>query len=161
MELNSVFGTDRGVTFELFNEPAPDRSASNWQIWASGGTLPNQTEPSVGMQTILTDLRNAGSLNVIFVDGLKSARTLLGVPPLTDPLKRLAYAVHPYQFGIRDAEPDATRYRHGVVGRGRQFYWTRSHQRVLHPTRLGELGENAAIYFFVVAAVVGQKEQRG
>jgi hypothetical protein len=102
LQLNAVFGTDRGVIFELFNEPAPDRSDSAWQIWASGGTLPNQTEPSVGMQTLITDLRNAGSLNVIFLDGLKSARTLLGVPLLSDPLHRIAYAVHPYQFGSSD-----------------------------------------------------------
>lgn len=100
IELNTVFGMDQGVMFELYNEPSPRKSAGNWLAWAYGGLLPNEDEPSVGMQTIVNDLRTAGCVNAIILDGLNSAGTLEGVPSnITDPLHRLAYAVHPYQMG--------------------------------------------------------------
>lgn len=100
MELNAKFGKDRGVMFELYNEPSLKESIDNWNTWAYGGKLPDEDEPSIGMQTLIDDLRTAGCLNVIILDGLRSAATLLGVPStITDPFQRVAYAVHPYQFG--------------------------------------------------------------
>ncbi|MGI4872509.1 MAG: cellulase family glycosylhydrolase [Janthinobacterium lividum] len=100
--LNGVFSTDRGVMFELYNEPALLSNAANWQLWAQGN--PNATPDAfTGMQTLITRLRAAGSQNVLLLDGLGFAsNTLKGVPAITDPLSRVAYAVHPYQHGSAD-----------------------------------------------------------
>ena len=36
-----------------------------------------------------------GARNVLLADGAKKSETLAGVPMLSDPLKSIAYAVHP------------------------------------------------------------------
>lgn len=100
--LAAQFGSDRGVIFELYNEPnLPDTSA-NWQLWLNGGTAPNETTPSIGMQPLINHLRANGAQNVFVLDGLRLAKTLNGLPVVTDPLNRLVYAVHPYQNGSAD-----------------------------------------------------------
>lgn len=101
--LNGVFGTDRGVLFELYNEPQLLKSAANWQLWAQGDSSATGPTASIGMQPLITHLRAAGSQNVLLLDGLGfAANTFEGVPPITDPLNRVAYAVHPYQHSSAD-----------------------------------------------------------
>ena len=97
-----AFGSDRGVIFELYNEPSLSATPANWQLWLNGGLIPNQTEPSIGMQTLINHIRGNGAQNLFVLDGLGLAKTLDGVPAVTDPLNRLVYAVHPYQHGSAD-----------------------------------------------------------
>ena len=113
-KLTPVFGADRGVVFELYNEPNLLASAANWELWKDGWLVAGQTEPSIGMQALIDHIRGNGAQNVLVLDGLavqvqasnasvrEAAMTLQGVPALTDPLGRLVYAVHPYQHGITD-----------------------------------------------------------
>lgn len=103
--LTATFGADRGVLFELYNEPRPAKSAANWALWAYGGTNTDTSasDPvAVGMQPLIARLRAEGSQNVMIVDGLGIGRTLDGAPTIADPLGRVVYAVHPYQRGSAD-----------------------------------------------------------
>ena len=97
-----VFGSDRGVIFELYNEPSLPATAANWQLWLQGGQVPNQTEPAIGMEVLINHIRAKGAENVFVLDGLDLAKTLQGVPAVSDPLNRLVYAVHPYLDGSAD-----------------------------------------------------------
>lgn len=98
----TAFGSDRGVVFELYNEPSLSASQANWQLWLNGGLVTGQTVPSIGMQALINHVRSKGAQNVFVLDGLGYASTLHGVPVVTDPLNRLVYAVHPYQHGSAD-----------------------------------------------------------
>src|SRR5579863_538874 len=86
--LAPLFATDRGVMFELFNEPQPDGPDAvqphDWNAWKAA------------MQPIVDDLRGRGAKNVLLVDGLYWAQVLNGAPQLEDPLAQIVYAVHPY-----------------------------------------------------------------
>jgi len=104
--LTRVFGQDRGVMFELFNEPKLRVSSENWALWADGGEIvwgPAGVEPrkimTVGMQPLINRLRSEGSQNVVVLDGLAVAQTLRGLPRIDDPRHRVVYAVHPYFDG--------------------------------------------------------------
>jgi hypothetical protein len=112
-----VFGSDRGVVFELYNEPGLNASAPNWQLWLNGGQMQVQgrTQSFIGMQALINHLRENGAQNVFVLDGLgvevspapgetlrEAAATLQDLPAVTDPLNRLVYAVHPYQHGLSD-----------------------------------------------------------
>ncbi len=99
-QLAPVYANDRGVLFELFNEPALPQSAANWQLWLNGG--PVDTYTTVGMQAMIARIRSQNAQNVIVLDGLQAAHTLDGVPSVADPLNRLVYAVHPYPVGSAD-----------------------------------------------------------
>jgi len=98
----TAFGSDRGVVFELYNEPSLTPSTANWQLWLNGGMVSGQTQPSIGMQPLINHIRANGAQNVFVLDGLGRAATLEGVPAVSDPLNRLVYAVHPYQHGSAD-----------------------------------------------------------
>ena len=98
----TAFGSDRGVVFELYNEPSLTPSPANWQLWLNGGMVSGQTEPSIGMQPLINHIRANGAQNVFVLDGLGRAATLEGMPAVSDPLNRLVYAVHPYQHGSAD-----------------------------------------------------------
>lgn len=102
--LNEQFATDPGVVYELYNEPEPLPTAANWALWLNGGTqtVNGQNESAMGMQTLITRLRGQGSQNVLILDGLHLAKTLQGVPTVSDPLNLLVYAVHPYPDGSAD-----------------------------------------------------------
>jgi endoglucanase len=101
--LSAKFGSDRGVVFELYNEPNMPETAANWQLWLNGGAVTGQTVPSIGMQSLINHLRANGAQNVFVLDGLRLAGTLKGLPTtVSDPLGRLVYAVHPYQHGSSD-----------------------------------------------------------
>jgi endoglucanase len=112
--LTPVFGSDRGVVFELYNEPKPLASAANWELWLNGGQLDGKSY--LGMQTLIDDIRNNGAQNLLVLDALavdvvspatgtavhEAAGTLAGVPTVNDPLNRVIYAVHPYLHGLAD-----------------------------------------------------------
>jgi hypothetical protein len=84
------FANDPGVMLELFNEPSRERHRGNsapdpsWSEWRSA------------MQSVLDIIRRAGAHNVVIADGLKFAHVLRGAPDLSDPDKKVVYAVHPY-----------------------------------------------------------------
>lgn len=110
----SAFGSDRGVIFELYNEPDIVASTANWQLWLNGGNYQGQTY--LGMQTLVDHIRSNGAQNVLVVDGLgvqvadpitnkqvyEAAATLWNVQTIADPLNRIVYAVHPYPHGLKD-----------------------------------------------------------
>jgi len=53
----TTFGSDRGVVFELYNEPSLTPSPANWQLWLNGGMVFGQTQPSIGMQPLINHIR--------------------------------------------------------------------------------------------------------
>ncbi len=95
-ELAPVFGQDRGVLFELFNEPHIGRQAdvpvstADWQAWASA------------MNDTIHLVRTLGASNVLVADGLEYAEELAGAPQLDDPLHQVIYAAHPYAHNEAD-----------------------------------------------------------
>jgi endoglucanase len=94
-----LFGRDRGVLFELYNEPGEPKdvrpSGAEWKAWA------------IAMDGMLKFVRNMGAVNVIVVDGLAYAQQLAGAPVLNDPLKEVVYAAHPYPHNQADQERKA------------------------------------------------------
>ena len=112
----NAFGSDRGVVFELYNEPSLKASAANWQLWLNGGEYKGQSY--LGMQNLVNHIRGKGAENVFVVDGLgveatdpsnpnqppvsEASATLQNVLTVADPLNRVVYAVHPYQHGLSD-----------------------------------------------------------
>ena len=100
--LTAQFGTDRGIIFELYNEPRVAATAAGWQRWAQGDPTGTPAPAAVGMQTLITHLRATGCQNVFLADGLELATTFQGAPLLSDPLGQVVYAVHPYLHGSAD-----------------------------------------------------------
>ena len=90
--LAPIFGKDKGVLLELFNEPSPAATTVNWQAWK---TAMNKT-----IQTV----RSTGAENVIVADGLASAQALTGAPALADSRSEILYASHPY-VNTQEGEP--------------------------------------------------------
>lgn len=87
-ELAPIFGQDRGVMYEMYNEPgvlqATVPTQEQWQAWATA------------MNRVVTLIRALGATNVLVADGLGLAQQLTGAPALEDPLSQVAYASHPY-----------------------------------------------------------------
>jgi hypothetical protein len=95
------------VFFDIFNEPrnpqpGPDDGAA-WQRWQSGGVAAGVSY--VGMQAIIDTIRQAGSQNLIFVDGLAAGEDLNGVPTHLLHGGNIVYAVHPYFNATQHATP--------------------------------------------------------
>jgi len=87
-EIAPEFANDRGVMFELLNEPRPKPSAHNWKEWEAA------------MTATLRIVRETGATNVVIADGLDVGQVIDGAPLLNDP--QVAYASHPYalqEFG--------------------------------------------------------------
>jgi len=86
--LAPIFLRDRGVLYEIFNEPNSSRDRSKdehpWERWR------------VMMQFIVNQIRAMGSVNVILLDGLNWGRQLDGAPDIKDEYHQIGYAVHPY-----------------------------------------------------------------
>lgn len=85
-----AYAADLGIAFELFNEPtgALPPTAQDWAAWQAGH------------QAVIDALRRGGARNLLIVNGLHGAQWLDGAPALVDPLRQLAFAVHPY-FGTQ------------------------------------------------------------
>jgi endoglucanase len=107
-ELIPEFGKNRGVLFELYNEPndiphdpKPDidqrPTAEQWQRWAAA------------MNETIAFVRERGSVNVVVADGLVHAQQLAGAPDLIDPLHQVLYAAHPYTSGPHAAADQTKR----------------------------------------------------
>jgi endoglucanase len=104
----SMFKSDMGVVFDLYNEPYPDQGSSD-----PGGCLLNGctlsdwagfsgSAAAVGMQQLVTDVRGVGAQNVIMVGGWRWANDLsawLQNEP-HDPINNIAASFHNYNNGI-------------------------------------------------------------
>ncbi len=78
------FRGDSEILLEVFNEPGlKEDTAANWKIW-------QQT-----MQPLVEVIRSETD-NILLLDGLRGGKYLTDVPPVSDPLGRLAYAIHPF-----------------------------------------------------------------
>lgn len=77
---------DRGIMFELFDEPCKASDAQTQLEWAQS------------MQALISSVRRLGATNILLLDGLWWARTTNGLFPLVHDTipDRLALAVHPY-----------------------------------------------------------------
>jgi hypothetical protein len=138
-----TFSSDMGVLFDLYNEPYPDKGTND-----PGGCLLNGCSLSdwtgfsgaanaVGMQQLVTDVRNAGAHNVIMVGGWAYANNLttwLQNRP-NDPLGNVAASFHNYNYTTCN---DAS-------------CWTSTVQPVAAqvPVITGELGENDCAQSYV------------
>lgn len=108
--LADLFGHDRAVMIDLYNEPTLEAIrhntviTKNWEIWERGG-VNNDGTLLVGMQMIIDTIRGAGAENILIVEGLNGGGILKGVPTINDPLNRYAFSVHPYLHG-ENASPE-------------------------------------------------------
>ena len=76
--MTRIWKNNPHVAFDLFNEP---RKCS-WAQWQAA------------MQPLITQVRDAGARNQLWVDGIDWGSTLAGVPLLHDPLHDLVYTIH-------------------------------------------------------------------
>jgi hypothetical protein len=81
-EIAPQFGQDRGVMYELLNEPQLPPSPQNWKRWAEA------------MMATIRVVRESGATNVVIADGLGVGQVIDGAPLLADP--QVAYSSHPY-----------------------------------------------------------------
>jgi len=79
------FRCDRGVIFELYNEPRRTLHVRNW--WLAWG---------MEQQPIIDYIRSTGARNAIIVDGPEQLLSGIRQTGLHDPLNALIYSVHPY-----------------------------------------------------------------
>jgi hypothetical protein len=91
---------DRGVMFELYNEPDVPPTVLGWALWKNGGPVnsPAGSCVAVGMQQLIDAIRSRGAKNVLIVPGAGWQRTIAGMPALVDPSSpaapQLAYGIH-------------------------------------------------------------------
>ncbi len=100
----STFKYDSSVIFNLFNEPHADEGDHGGPCWKSGSTAPS-TAPCAsvdfavaGMQSLLTQVRQAGAHNVVMLDGWGYGNfigdVLTNLP--NDPAHNLMISAHVY-----------------------------------------------------------------
>lgn len=113
-----LYGKDRNVLFELFNEPVSPESREGWAQWRNGGTTPltntgtdGSVHDVVGHQQLLNSVRSRGSVNVVIADGANKGGRLqnLWTSSTDNYLLRdtqrpaqIAYGIHPYFFHTGD-----------------------------------------------------------
>lgn len=97
------FGSDRGVVFDLFNEPNGEIS---WRCLLRGCRITSDSyDPkvpdydAVGMQTLVREIRAEGAKNVIMVPGLRWTNDLSRWREFRpdDPRHRIAASFHNYE----------------------------------------------------------------
>jgi hypothetical protein len=104
------FGSDRGVVFDLFNEPNGTASDPlTWSCLRDGCRITDDNyDPNIpsydaaGMQTLVNAIRAQGAKNVIMVPGLQWTSDLskwLAFHP-SDPLDRIAASFHSYEAPV-------------------------------------------------------------
>lgn len=102
-----TFASDRGVVFDLFNEPFLTVANTNhafsddvWECWRLGCTVAGIGESFVaaGMQPLVSEVRATGAKNVILLGGLDYANDFRGMLTHlpTDPEKALVASAHVY-----------------------------------------------------------------
>lgn len=95
------------VLFEVYNEPHP----SGWSCWAVACTMTNDSGPSndcqctktfsyqsVGMQALVTTVRNAGANNVVLVGGMNWGFDLSQLDQYKLSGSNIVYDTHPYPY---------------------------------------------------------------
>jgi endoglucanase len=95
------------VLFEVFNEPHP----ANWACWQNGCSVTKDTSYSndcgcqktfnytaVGMQALVTAVRDAGANNLVIVGGMGWGFDLSQVPIYTITGGNVVYDTHPYPY---------------------------------------------------------------
>jgi hypothetical protein len=103
-----AFMDDVGVIFDLYNEPYPDLmpggTSNPGDCILNGCMLSNwsdsQPHHAVGMQQLVTDIRNVGAQNVLMIGGYAWANALgqwLQSRP-NDPLQNIAASFHTYDY---------------------------------------------------------------
>lgn len=97
----TTFRTRRGVVFDLYNEPYPDRNRNTvaaWRCVRDGGSCPGVPFVAAGSRELLAAVRSTGSKNVVLVGGPQYAgvvdRWLAYAPE--DPARQLAASIHIY-----------------------------------------------------------------
>lgn len=95
-----TFKSNRGVLFDLFNEPGP---GVEWECWLNGCQVQNEEVGSyqaVGMQGLVEAVRATGAKQPIMLPGTEYAHNLGGwmahLP--TDPAHALVASTHAYNF---------------------------------------------------------------
>lgn len=115
-EIGPHFANNPYVMFELFNESglvANQNPKLNLKLWMQGGAHRHpdgKMRTYIGHQTMVKAFRKRGWKNVIVVDTMPWARRIdRRMLAIKDPLKRLAFAVHPYSKmgGTTPAQWDA------------------------------------------------------
>lgn len=90
--VNSEYQDNPHIIYDLFNEP---RKCS-WNAWLNGGYNSSTGLTYVGMQAIVTSIRDSNADNTIWVEGRNWGSTLEGVPMLVQPsgFPRIVYTYH-------------------------------------------------------------------
>ena len=109
-DVAATFASDDGVVFEPYNEPYPSNNQDTvaaWTCWRDGctaTTAPRNSVPptyaAVGMQALVTAIRDAGARNLILLGGVQFSNTLtqwLAYRPV-DPMANLGATWHAYSF---------------------------------------------------------------
>jgi endoglucanase len=102
-----TFAADRGVAFDVFNEPFLNVTNTNhafsddvWECWRLGCQVTGNGESFVaaGMQPLVDEIRGTGAKNVILLGGLDYANDFRGMLTHlpTDPAKAIAASAHVY-----------------------------------------------------------------
>ena len=76
--MTADYSNNPDVVFDLFNEPRVPDTPAGWALWRDGGTY--RGVAYLGMQTVLSFIRDQGAANEVWADGLAGASTLDGVP---------------------------------------------------------------------------------
>jgi endoglucanase len=111
-EVATTFLDDSAVVFEPYNEPFPDRNRDSEEAWACwrdgclspetfwGDTLAFPEYEAVGMQELVSAIRDVGAKQLILLGGVQYSNSLSGFLAHTpeDPLGNLAAAWHIYNF---------------------------------------------------------------
>jgi len=104
-QVATTFKANSSVIFDLYNEPHPDNNQDTtaaWTCWRDGGSAcPGLAYTAVGMQSLITSIRNTGATNIIQLGGVQYAGTddaWLTYEP-TDPTGNLIADWHSYGNG--------------------------------------------------------------
>lgn len=106
-QVAALYASYSNVLFELFNEPHPSR----WACWAAPCTIHNDTSyvnecsckqtftyQSVGMQALVTAVRNTGATNLVLVAGMVWGYDLSRIAQYPIVGSNVVYDTHPYPY---------------------------------------------------------------
>ncbi|HEX3921539.1 MAG TPA: cellulase family glycosylhydrolase [Streptosporangiaceae bacterium] len=93
-DIDSVYGHDPQVVFDLFNEPHVNAGSTvaDWKVWQAGGTVNGTYYP--GMQGLLNQVRGERATNLVWIEGPFTASTLARVKSYPVTGGPLMYAIH-------------------------------------------------------------------